>query len=205
MAEISPATPSGFILHQNETDQLDLWLDLQAAIPDNQAAYTYFLHDSVMLLDLLRERGFERPAQSHMMACSLALREHAVSPEDYVLPSGLPSLGRMLVSCSPIHHFGSHYDKHMSESLAVSEAADPEHALHLQVHPSARSIPLLTEAVRIVYGISQQTEILFTLGMNEGQRTVMQEDPLCGKRLQELVSMNRFCFTPPQHAHVIIF
>ncbi len=205
MSELATAPPSAFILHQNATDQLDLWLDLQAAIPENQAAYTYFLHDRVMLLDLLREREFERPPQSHMMACSLALREHAVTPEDYVLPSGLPSLGRMIDSCSPVHHFCSHYPKLISESLAAPEEDGASHVLHLQVHPSVRNIPLLTEALRVVYGVSQQTEIQLTLGMSEGQKTVMLEDPLCGNRLRELVSMDRFCSNPPEHAHLIYF
>ncbi len=186
-------------------EQLELWLDLQAAIPDNQSAYTYFLHDSVMLLDLLRDQGFTRLPQSHLMACSLALREHAVTPADYVLPSGLPSLGRMLVSCSPIHHFSHHYPKSISESLACPANLETTHHLHLQLTPSANSIPLLTEALRIVYGIAQQTEIQITLGMNPGQETVLREDPLCGTRLRELVSMGRFCSNPPEQAHIINF
>jgi len=205
MTDLSAAHPSAFILHQNASDQLELWLDLQSAIPEHQAAYTYFLHDSVMLLDLLRDRGFERPPQSHMMACSLALREHAVTPEDYVLPSGLPSLGRMIDSCSPVHHFSSHYPKLISESLAAPEQEDVSHTLHLQVHPSVRQIPLLTEALRIVYGVTLQTDIQITLGMSEGQKTVMLEDPLCGNRLRELVSMDRFCSNPPEHGHIIHF
>ncbi|MEM6884497.1 MAG: hypothetical protein AAF571_05645 [Verrucomicrobiota bacterium] len=205
MADLSSAHPSAFILHQNATELLDLWLDLQSAIPEDQAAYTYFLHDSVMLLDLLRGREFTRSPQSHMMACSLALREHAVTPEDYVLPSGLPSLGRMIDSCSPVHHLCSHYPKLISESLAAPVATDTTHVLHLQVHPSARSIPLLTEALRVVYGVTQQTEIQMTLGMNEGQKTVMLEDPLCGNRLRELVSIDRFCSNPPEHAQLIYF
>jgi len=205
MAELITEHPSAFILHQNATDQLDLWLDLQSAIPENQAAYTYFLHDSVLLLDTLRERDFKRPQQSHLMACSLALREHAVGPEDYVLPSGLPSLGRMMDSCSPVHHFCSHYPKLISESLAAPESDSTTHHLHLQVHASARSVSLLTEALRIVYGVTQQTEIMITLGMSEGQKTVMLEDPLCGNRLRELVSMNRFCSNPPEQALLMYF
>ncbi|MEM1158513.1 MAG: hypothetical protein AAF649_01605 [Verrucomicrobiota bacterium] len=205
MAEFSSEYPSAFILHQHALDQLELWLDLQSAIPEDQTAYTYFLHDSVLLLDSLYERGFQRPLQSHIMACSLALREHAVTPQDYVLPSGLPSLGRMVDSCSPVHHFSSHYPQLISESLAAPEADNISHRLHLQVHSSTRGVLVLTEAVRIVYGITQQTEILMTLGMNEGQKTVMLEDPLCSKRLEELVRMERFCSNPPAHTQLILF
>lgn len=195
--------PVGFLLHQNSIPQFELWMELSDTLArQGTPSTTYFLFESVLLLELLKSPA--RPHQ-HLTACSLAVREQAVTVPEFVLPTGLPSLGRMIALCRPFQHFASHYDRQVTSCLDKTLPVGESRELHVAISESTHTHSALAEALRLVYGLNAQTDHRITLSLNPGQRIVLCEDPLTSERFRQLDEQDRILSNVPENVPKLIF
>jgi len=158
----------------------------------------YFLHQSVLLLEATGNLGVQFPRPTRILACSLALREHAVQVEDSTLPTGMAGLGRVFRECDPLIHIATHYPQGYQICRRSS-------SLHLKAMQTTKQFSTLLECLRIAYGLVFQCEIDVTLEMEPGQLAVLAEDPLSGERLRELQDAGRICSAPLTSPPTLLF
>ncbi|MEM6822948.1 MAG: hypothetical protein AAF558_13545 [Verrucomicrobiota bacterium] len=194
--------PVGFLLHQNDPTALRLWHQKIEELSEKERdSYTYFLHESVLLIKGLVEKTFN-PGKTHrILACNLAGREYSVDLPDYCLGTGLPSLSQMFSTCAPFYHFSTHYSK--NPRLLIEDDKSLSH-LHIELHESTSSLPLITESLRLAYGLGAQSDLPVTLELAQKHLNVVQADPLDQKRLDSLEKENRVSTAPPENHRRII-
>jgi len=195
--------PVGFFLHQNSLSQFELWKELSDTLArEGTPSYTYFLFESVLLLELLPEVPV--PGK-HLTACSLAIREQAVAVADSVMPAGLPSLSQTIAHCRPFFHLSSHYQNQISTCLDDTTPQGDSQQLHVALAESTHTHSTLAEALRLAYGLHVQSDHRLTLSLNSGQSTVLREDPITAQRYRELEEAGRILSNPPDNTPRIIF